>query len=113
MELLKKSNKYIKATSILESVIALSIISICLYIAMMVLAVVFSPKTSPKFYNSQNKANALFYEMQLNHDSVIEIDSFQIDKEIINSNIDKILVTYKDSAKFKFKKSFYLLKDGE
>ena len=40
--------KDLNGNSILESVIALSIISVCLYIDVLVYSSVFSPKTAPK-----------------------------------------------------------------
>lgn len=112
MELLKRSNK-VKATSILESVVALCIISICLYIAMTIFAVVLTPKSSPRFYNSQNKANELFFLSQLEMDSLYNTDNITIEKEGISNNLDEITIKYKDSSQIEFEKKFYLLDDNE
>lgn len=59
------SKGYFKANSILESVIALSIISICLYIAVIVFSQVFSPRTSAKYYASQNRVGELFFLFEI------------------------------------------------
>lgn len=107
------SKKYYKlpANSILESVIALTIISICLYFAIMIFASVYTPKTSAKFYSTQNKVNELFYLSELKNDSIVnesEDKNLIIKEEIFNVNLKKISVEYKDSTQFKFEKSFYV-----
>lgn len=110
MQLLKKYCK-IKANSLLESVIALTIISICLYFAVMIFATVYTPKTSAKFYNTQNKVNELFYLYQLRNDSIYyenENENLLINEETISNTLKKISIQYKDSSQFKFEKSFYV-----
>lgn len=107
------SKKYynLTANSILESVIALTIISICLYFAVMIFASVYTPKTSAKFYSTQNKVNELFYLSELKSDSISndsEIENLLIEEESVNDELKKISVQYKDSAQFKFEKSFYV-----
>lgn len=95
------SKKYInlKADSILESVIALSIISICLYISVLVYASVFTPKTSSKFYISRNKITSMYYLSQINPDSIeASFDNkITFDKEWITPTLQKIKVEFKDS----------------
>ncbi|AXB56858.1 hypothetical protein [Flavobacterium fluviale] len=109
MELLKKCCK-VRANSLLESVIALTIISICLYFAVLIFASVYTPKTSAKFYSTQNKVNELFYLSQIKSDSISndENENLLIEEEAINENLKKISVQYKDSTQFKFEKSFYV-----
>lgn len=110
MEFSKKYYK-LRANSILESVIALTIISICLYSAIMIFAAVFTPRTSAKFYGTQNKVNEFFYLSQLKNDSLTyqsEDDNLIIEEENINSGIKKIILQYRDSTKYKFEKSFYV-----
>lgn len=106
---LKKCCK-ISANSLLESVIALTIISVCLYFAVMIFASVYTPKTSAKFYSTQNKVNELFYLSQIKSDSISndENENLLIEEEAINENLKKISVQYKDSMQFKFEKSFYV-----
>lgn len=109
------SKKYYKlpANSILESVIALTIISICLYFAIMIFASVYTPKTSAKFYSTQNKVNELFYLSELKNDSIVnesKDENLIIKEEIVNDNLKKISVEYKDSTQYKFEKSFYVQK---
>lgn len=114
MEFLKKLNKKIVANSIIESVVALTIISICLYLAMVIFSNVLTPKRSPKFYNSQNKLNSLFYELQLNNDSITnELENISIDNEPLNENLYKLKIKYKDSSQIEFERSFYLLSDEQ
>jgi hypothetical protein len=99
------------ANSILESVIALTIISICLYFAVMIFASIYTPKTSAKFYGTQNKVNELFYLSELKSDSITnegEDENLLIEEESVNENLKKISVQYKDSTQFKFEKSFYV-----
>jgi hypothetical protein len=101
----------VKANSILESVIALTIISICLYFAILIFASVFTPRTSAKFYSTQNKVNELFYLTQLKNDSLqyeSQDENLLIEEEVINERLKKISVQYKDSSQFKFEKSFYV-----
>ncbi|RUT69897.1 hypothetical protein D0817_14885 [Flavobacterium cupreum] len=101
----------VKANSILESVIALTIISICLYFAILIFASVFTPRTSAKFYSTQNKVNELFFLSQLKNDSLqyeSQDENLLIEEEVINDRLKKISVQYKDSSQFKFEKSFYV-----
>ncbi|MRX39567.1 hypothetical protein GJU43_09790 [Flavobacterium sp. LC2016-23] len=101
----------VKANSILESVIALTIISICLYFAILIFAAVFTPRTSAKFYSTQNKVNELFFLSQLKNDSLqyeSQDENLLIEEEVINDRLKKISVQYKDSSQFKFEKSFYV-----
>nr|WP_294922386.1 hypothetical protein [uncultured Flavobacterium sp.] len=107
------SKKYynLAANSILESVIALTIISICLYFAVMIFASVYTPKTSAKFYSTQNKVNELFYLSELKNDSISnenENENLLIEEESVNDELKKISVQYKDSTQFRFEKSFYV-----
>ena len=107
------SKKYyeLAANSILESVIALTIISICLYFAVLIFASVYTPKTSAKFYGTQNKVNELFYLSELKNDSILnesENENLSIKEEQINDNLKIIVIEYRDSTQFKFKKSFYV-----
>ncbi|PKB18331.1 hypothetical protein [Flavobacterium sp. 5] len=107
------SKKYynLSANSILESVIALTIITICLYFAVLIFATVYTPKTSAKFYSTQNKVNELFYLKELQSDSLdneSESENLLFEEEYINDDLKKISIDYKDSAQFKFKKSFYV-----
>lgn len=98
------------ANSILESVIALSIISICLYIAVMVYASVFTPKTSPKFYTSRNKITELYYLMQLSPDSIdaLNTDNLKISHEWINASLQQIDIEFKDSSGVIVKNNFFI-----
>lgn len=102
----------VSANSLLESVIALTIISVCLYFAVMIFASVYTPKTSAKFYSTQNKVNELFYLSQIKNDSIAndENENLLIEEESVNENLKKVSVQYKDSTQFKFEKTFYVQK---
>jgi len=131
--------KYYKANSIIESVIALTIISICIYIAIMVYANVFSPKTSIHQYSRQNKINEQFYLLQLQEEVPIEthikknISSDEMKKWVpdnqnlntiseeniettenwLNTYLKKVTITYKDSLSSNGSKTVYIHTDEE
>jgi hypothetical protein len=109
MESLKKYCK-LPGNSLLESVIALTIISVCLYVAVLVYASVFSSKTTPKFYGTNNKLDELFFLMQVQNDSInySNEDNLKFEEEIINTNLKKVTIKYKDSVKNTFEKSYYV-----
>lgn len=109
--MLLKKYYNLAANSILESVIALTIISVCLYFAVMIFTSVYTPKTSAKFYSTQNKVNELFYLSELKNDSILnerENENLLIKEETVNETLKKITIQYKDSTQFKFEKSFYV-----
>ena len=96
--------------SILESVIALSIISVCLYIAILVYASVFSPRTAPKFYNSRNQTDELFFLMQVQDDSLSDNpdDNSIVEEEFLNANLKKVTIKRKDSLQAVAEKSYFI-----
>lgn len=101
----------LKANSILESMIALTIISICLSIAVMIFAAVFTSRTSAKFYNTQNRVNEMVYLAQIKPDSLTnenEDENLVVEEEIIQDGLKKITIEYKDSSRVKFEKRFYV-----
>ncbi|HLA54508.1 MAG TPA: hypothetical protein VK623_00275 [Flavobacterium sp.] len=106
------SRKYYRlpANSILESVIALCIISVCLYIAVLIFSAVFTPRTSAKFYNTQNRLNELFFISQLNDSLLVENSNknLLIEEEAQNAALKKIIVRYKDSIQPETEKIFYV-----
>ena len=103
--------RYYKANSIIESVIALTIISICIYIAIMVYAKVFSPKTSIKQYSHQNELNEQFYLMQLQEETTIE--NIETTENWINTYLKEVTLTYKDSLSTNVTKTVYIHTDEE
>ncbi|MCF6133362.1 hypothetical protein [Flavobacterium wongokense] len=104
--------KYYKlpANSILESVIALCIIAVCLYVAVMVYATVFTPKTAPRFYNSRNKVAEMYYMAQVNPDSITQMqkENTTIKQEWINTNLQQVNLEYKDSSGVVIKSNFFV-----
>lgn len=99
--------KYYKANSLIESVIALTIISICLFIAILVYSHVFSPKTSTQHYNKQNILNQQFYELQLNDENV-NSETISMEENWLNTNLREVSVQVKDSVESDLKAKFYL-----
>lgn len=94
---MKLSKNYYKigANSILESVIALSIISICLFITLIIYSSIFSPKTSLKKYIIRNRVNEHFYTMHITPDSILRnIEEDWIIKN--NNNLGEYLIRYSD-----------------
>ncbi|WP_330443311.1 hypothetical protein [Flavobacterium sp. C4GT6] len=109
MKQLKRLCK-VPANSLLESVIALTIISVCLYIAIMVYSAVFAPNTSMKFYSSQNKIQAAFFDMQIGLDSLKEKydnENWSIEEEFTEGS-KKIIIKYSDSITEYPEKVFYV-----
>ncbi|HEX9981236.1 MAG TPA: hypothetical protein VGB50_11795 [Flavobacterium sp.] len=102
----------VPASSILESVIALCIISVCLYIAVIVFAAVFAPRTAAKYYGTQNRINEVFYLSQLKIDSLDNNDrELHVTEESVSGRLKMITVSYKDSTN-NFSKNFYV-QDGK
>jgi hypothetical protein len=100
------------ANSILESVIALTIISICLAVAVTVYAAVFNPRTSVGSYNKQNEINEMFFLLQVKKDSLSEDSGFVIKSET-HGNLTEYNIAYPDSTKTGTKKHFYILPYNE
>ena len=118
MYLMASLKKYcnLRANSILESVIALTIISICFYFTIMIFATVFTPRTSAKFYTTQNKINELFFLSQIKNDSLLNENNNEnllIEEEYINESLRKTTIQFKDSTQFEFEKSFYIQNNNE
>lgn len=109
MGLLKGYHK-MAANSLLESIIALSIISVCLYTAILVYSAVFNKNTSARFYSNQNKIYDTFFMMQLEKDSVMNF--YSKENWDINStdkgNSILINIKYSDSVQTYPEKVFFI-----
>lgn len=101
------SRRYYNANSILESVIALTIISVCLYVAIMVYASVFSPKASAAFYIARNKTGSQFFLLQLDSDMVPQ-DGITISETWINTHLKQVEIQVKDQLGKNDKRNFYI-----
>lgn len=112
---LSKSLYNYSGSSLLESVIALTIISVCIYIATIVYSAVFTANTSVKYYREQNNINETFFVLQLQQDSLYaDYDNAAVwDIETQkNGQLTEATVKYKDSTKALWaKKVFYLSPD--
>jgi hypothetical protein len=64
--------KFINANSILESVLALTIISICMFIAVMVYATVFNSKNSLAAHLNEAQMQEMYFLMQVRPDSLLQ-----------------------------------------
>jgi hypothetical protein len=106
MEFAKKYFR-VAANSILESVIALSIIAICLFVSILVYQRVFDPKTGPQLYRAKNHLNSLYYQMQMGEDS-LNTDRLLINRTWINSDIQQVDIEYKDSSGVVLHQNFYI-----
>ncbi|MCO6173432.1 hypothetical protein NHF50_00080 [Flavobacterium sp. NRK F10] len=102
--------KYYKANSIIESVMALTIISICIYIAILVYANVFTPKTSMAHYSKQNILSRQFYELQL-QEELPNTAIISVEENWLNTNLKEVTVQYKDSIDKSVQKQFYIYID--
>lgn len=74
----------LKASTLLESAIALSIVSICLFVAIMVYSAVFTTNTSVGMHRQDIKLDEAFFAFQLGQDSLLEYyegnDEWEIDR---------------------------------
>ncbi len=99
----------LKANSIFESVIALSIISVCMFVAIMIYSTVFTPKTSSGYYISKNKADELFFIMQLEQDSAdLNQTNFSIIEEWQSTELKKLTLKANDSTWVNAEKKYYI-----
>jgi type II secretory pathway component PulJ len=98
------------AGSLLESVVALTIISICLFIAVIIYSAVFASRTSIMHYNNTDEINNAFYIMQLDHDSLSEAYSsnkWEVEEENIHG-LKKVTVRYRDSVNDVLERTYYI-----
>ena len=104
------SKKYIKvkANSLLESVIAITIISISIYVSVLIINQVFSKSTSEKFYIEDKKMNELFYKIQFEDDTIPNSTNFSIETENLKNGLIKYDIKYLDSTKLKLKSNFII-----
>lgn len=105
MKLLKK---YIKANSMLESVIAIALISACIYISLLVCNQVFSKKLEEDINFEEKKMNNIFYELQVGTDSIYNSNIYSIDEQNDGVNMKIININPMEGAKVKNKKQFYV-----
>ncbi|GAA4027089.1 hypothetical protein GCM10022386_08120 [Flavobacterium cheonhonense] len=109
LSLLRKYSN-VAAQSVLESVIALSIIAVCLYIAVLVYSQVFTSKTSVQYYNTKNKLTTLYYMSQVYPDSVLPLagDDFEVRYERVTTDLLQVTIHERDSIGAKFQNQFYI-----
>jgi hypothetical protein len=109
---LSKKHTSLKANSLLESVIALAIISIGIYAAILVFNQVFTTSTSEKFHIEQKKSNSLFYELQIGSESLNNEQSiYEFEISNHNSDLKEYRIHYKDSSKIKLNNRFYIINE--
>lgn len=100
----------IRANSLLESVIALSIISICIYMTVLIYATIYQKDTSSTFYQSRNKMQTMFFMLQINPDSVFnDTDGVKIiHEEYLNIDVKLVEMGYTDSIQTLTKRKYYI-----
>ncbi len=104
MRLLKRY-KALKASSLIESVLAITIISICLLVAFLIYLNVIQQNSSVNFYRAKHKVESLTHDMIINRDyadDVFEFKGYSINKVVeINNEAQTATVafTIKDGAK--------------
>lgn len=107
---LSRNSFNIPANSLLESVVALSIISVCLYIAVIVYSSVYTPKTTARSYFTEHKVSETFFLLQIGLDSLIEEydeDGWNIEREF-SDNTAKMVIGFKDSIQVYRDRTYYL-----
>lgn len=91
MELLKKYNK-LKASSLIESVIAMTIISVCVLIAMSVYAMVLKSSKSITYYQLQTERQKILNEIKNNTSLTNETYDFK------KFSIEKVIQIHESNA---------------
>ncbi|PHK30035.1 hypothetical protein VF13_39825 [Nostoc linckia z16] len=108
---MRLSRKYfnVPAGSLIESVVALSIIAICLVTAVLIYSQVFTKRTSTDFYNRNNVLDEIFFATMLGQDSIIdrltEGERIRIEEEVYKG-YKMIRVSSNDSIKTHEEKYF-------
>lgn len=114
MSLLK--NYKLKASSLIESVVAIAIISICVFIATLIYVKLLETDYEIAFYKAKQKVSVLYLqtiEEQLFEDEVYDFGDYKIVKEI-NDFSDKVKeVEFEILTKSKSEKYNYLIKIEE
>jgi len=80
-----KNYKYLKASSLLESVIAIAIISVCILVAFSIYLNVVKQNRSIGFYNAKHKVEAITQDVLMNkdyEDNSFKFKGFTIDKKV-------------------------------
>jgi competence protein ComGF len=101
----------LRANSLIESVMSMSIISICLFIAVIIYATVFTSKSSVNYYNTLQETDEAFFLLEINQDSLterFETEGWEIEEE--NISLIKKIVVNKNDGDVRFpEKTFYIL----
>ncbi|UMY66255.1 MULTISPECIES: hypothetical protein [unclassified Flavobacterium] len=87
----------VRAGSLIESVMALAIISACLFIALGIYGQVFSKRTSARFYLTSQHIQRDYFLMQVTPDSVT---SGLPQTEWVNAGLREFVVPQTDSTAF-------------
>ena len=98
LELLKNyKNNFLKASSLLESVIAISVISICILIAAKIYAQLLGSSYSYRYLQAISKIDNLFYEAKATQNfeaKDIKFKNYFIKKEVENKNENLKVLKY-------------------
>lgn len=111
MKLLRNSN--LKASSLLESVIAIAIISICMLIATMIYVQLLDSDYDIAYYTAKEEVNNLHYKTiaaQLFEDEVYQYEVFEITKTVEETENELLAISYFIKTKTKSEKITHFIK---
>ena len=112
MNLSKNYKIHLKASSLIESVMAIAIISICVFIATLVYAKLLESDYEIAYYKAKQKVSELHYQTtteQLFDNDEYDYESFKIKKEVEEHSNSINKVTFEIISKSKKEKIFYLV----
>lgn len=107
MPLLKKHIN-LSGSSLLESVVSLSIISICLYVTVLVYTTVFNDKTSINYHSKTLECYSVFYNSLIENNNDTLIKNIQFEEEWITSDLKIIKMNFIDSTGNHYIRKYYV-----
>lgn len=109
MKLLKKHINP-KASSLLESVVSLSLISICIYVSILVYSLAFNEKITLQSHLNTLESYKIFYESSINED--LDTDSIpkslNYEEEWLSTDFKLIRIRYNDSVGNHHSRKYYV-----
>ncbi len=112
MNLLKNYKVYLKASSLIESVMAIAIISICVFIATLVYVKLLESDYEISYYKAKQKISELHYQTiseQLFDNEEFDYKSYKIKKEVKEYNSSTNQVVFELITNTRKEKLMYLV----
>ena len=107
--MMKLLRLYINGSSILESVIALSVLSVVVYLSISIFSNCYSLIETVESTIDRQKARALFYEYQfIDRYNLKDLERINIDDQMVSTNLTKLTITVIDSIKDANTKIYYI-----